>query len=455
MSYKLIECQFYFTHCHVISKNLDGPALKPTEHPNVEALRQFSVDGRRQLIQAERHARPPLPALAPAIVQHLVFHNDLEGLVDERRACLNICTALGLIPKGELNDQIQAMSDNLSLKWERHTEYSSYTLIGQNVGDAKSFTLWTEQDIGWKHVPGHLLVSLFIGVESEENPIWSDSAHFRFEEMPPLCSSKVMSGTTVIESDMRIGPQGQTRFLVRTQNEEPTRIGRLLQRLIEIESYGALSLLAWKDAKDIGPVLGEAESRLGDITRRLTAIGDEADEAILSDLTELSAFHEASTARTHFRLNASLAYHEIVVRRLSELREERISESQRLANFIQRRLNPAARTYKAILVRQEETAERINRAAQLLRGRIEVAIGKQNQQLLKSMNERAEAQYKLQRTVEGLSVVAITYYALGILTYLAAAIAGQFEWLSVKETVGFSVPFVLLTVWLGIQRLRK
>ena len=420
-----------------------------------DRLTQFNIDGRRDLIQAERHARPPLPASAPAIAQHLVFQNDLIGLADERRACLNICSELGLVPNGELNDQIRASREGLSLKWERHTEYSSYTLVDEGMADAANFDLWTDRNLPWEDVPGRLLVSLVIGVEAANAPIWSSTDEFNWDSTPPLCSSLVMGGTTVIESDLQISASGHTRFLVKTSSTEPSRIGRLLQRLIEVESYGALSLYAWKDAKEIGPVLGEAESRLGKIVQRLTAIGEETDESILADLTELSAFHEATTARTHFRLNASLAYHDIVVRRLTELREERIPGSQRLANFILRRLNPAASTYRAILVRQEETAERINRAAQLLRGRIEVAIGQQNQQLLKSMDERAEAQYKLQRTVEGLSVVAITYYALGILAYIAAVIAGQVDTFGVKEIVGFSVPFVLFAVWFSVNRLRK
>jgi len=297
-------------------------------------------------------------------------------------------------------------------------------------------------------------VSLLIGVESQTDPVWSRSGFFQWENELPLCASEVMSGTTILESDMQIGPSGNTRFLVKTSSTEPARLGRLVQRLIEIESYGVLCLYAWKDAKEIGPLLAEAEEKLGDLTYRLTQNDGEPDEAMLADLTALSASHEATTTRTHFRLNASLAYHEIVVRRLQELREERIEGRQRLANFVQRRMNPAARTYRAILKRQEETAERINRATQLLRGRIDVAIGKQNQQLLKSMNERAEAQYKLQRTVEGLSIVAITYYALGILAYMAAAVAGYVDGLGVKEILGISVPIVMLIVWLGIRKVR-
>lgn len=416
-------------------------------------------DTRRDLVQAERHARPPVATPAPAICQHIVFHGTQDDLAYERRACLNICEQLGLMPSSELNDQIKAENEGLTLKWERHTEFSSYTFIEHNVADRAAFVPWSRRDLGWEGVPGKVLVELLIGLENKDDPVWSSKPRFQWGSERPLCASLVMSETTEVESDLLTDADGMTRYLVKTGSHEPSRLGRLLQRLIEIETYGALCLYAWKDVKEIGPAMGEAEGKLTEIIARLARKSGEPDEVILNDLTELSSFHEATSARSHFRLNASLAYHDIVARRLSELREERIEGCQRLANFIQRRMNPAARTYRAILTRQEETAQRISRATQLLRGRIEVAIGKQNQALLESMNVRAEAQFKLQKTVEGLSVVAISYYALGILAYLAAAIVGYtsgiLPFVGVKEIVGLAVPLVLFGVWFSVRKLRN
>ncbi|MEL6966171.1 MAG: DUF3422 domain-containing protein [Pseudomonadota bacterium] len=422
------------------------------------ARARFNYDPRRDLVQAERHARPPLATPAPALCQHIVFHGAQSDLAYERRACLNICEQLELLPSSELNDQIKAEGAGLTLKWERHTEFSSYTFIAHGIEDRETFVPWGHRDLGWEGVPGKVLVELLIGLETYTDPVWSSLERFSWSGERPLCASLVMSGTTEVESDLLTNDEGITRYLVKTSSTEPSRLGRLVQRLLEIETYGALCLYAWKDVKEIGPLMGEAEGKLSDIIARLARKSGEPDEMILNDLTELSSFHEATTARSHFRLNASLAYHEIVVRRLSELREERVEGCQRLANFIQRRMNPAARTYRAILTRQEETALRISRATQLLRGRIEVAIGKQNQALLASMNERAEAQYKLQKTVEGLSVVAISYYALGIIAYLAAAFVAQLSGVApgigVKEIVGFAVPLVLIAVWVSVRKLR-
>ena len=415
---------------------------------------KLTIDPRRDIVQAERHARPPVPTHAPAICQHIVFHNPKMDMAHERRSCLNICEQLGLVPYGELTDQIRAEEGGLSLKWERHTEFSSYTLIQTDVKNRNNFVPWTDRDLNWESVPGKVLVSLLVGMETRKNPSWSKLDRFQWQNGKPLCSSLVLGDTTILESDLDTDNLGYTRYLIKTSATEPSRLGRLLQRVIEIETYGTLCLYAWKDVKEIGPLLADTELKLGGLTSRL-ARKHEADDVILGELAELSASHEEVTSRSHFRLNASLAYHDIADRRLNELREVRITGYQRFSSFIPRRMNPAARTYRSILKRQAETAERINRATQLLRGRIEVAIGKQNQELLKSMNVRAEAQYKLQKTVEGLSVVAISYYALGIIAYLAALVAGKYVDLSVKEMVGVAVPVVLILVWLSVRKIRS
>jgi len=114
------------------------------------SIDRFDVDPRRSLIQAERHARPPLPAGAPAICQHLVFETNLQSVADERRACLDICKALDLVPSSELGDQIKAEGENLTLKWERHTEFSSYTFLADGISETADFEPWMERDLGGK-----------------------------------------------------------------------------------------------------------------------------------------------------------------------------------------------------------------------------------------------------------------------------------------------------------------
>jgi len=196
----------------------------------------------------------------------------------------------------------------------------------------------------------------------------------------------------------------------------------------------------------------KADIELKSIVEAISDADAMSDRAILSKLAQLTVTHEANIADSSFRLNASLAYNDIVKARLSELNEIRIDGNQRFSNFIGRRGDPAARTYAHILKRQDRTSQRLSRANQLLRSRIDVELASQNQLQHTSMNNRAEAQSRFQKTVEGLSVIAISYYMLGILSYLASSLDQHFFPWSLKDSIGYLSPVVPLIVWFTLVR---
>src|SRR3546814_8262212 len=86
-----------------------------------------------------------------------------------------------------------------------------------------------------------------------------------------------------------------------------------------------------------------------------------------------------------------------------------------------RRLAPAMRTCESAAGRLETLASRVGRASNLLRTRVDIELEAQNRDVLMSMNRRARLQLRLQETVEGLSVVAISYYVVGLVGYAAKA----------------------------------
>ena len=107
------------------------------------------------------------------------------------------------------------------------------------------------------------------------------------------------------------------------------------------------------------------------------------------------------------------------------MREERFEGRQSFGEFMMRRFDPAMRTVKSAERRLQAMAERAIRAGNLLRTRVDVERSAQNQDLLASMDRRADAQLRLQRTVEGLSVVAISYYAVNLVRYMAYPFAPE------------------------------
>ena len=114
--------------------------------------------------------------------------------------------------------------------------------------------------------------------------------------------------------------------------------------------------------------------------------------------------------RTAYRFGAAAAYYRLVQQRVEDLREQRLAGFPPIREFMERRLAPAMATCQSVAARQTDLSTRIARRSALLRTRVDIELERQNQELLVQMNRRAKLQLRLQETVEGLSVVAITYY---------------------------------------------
>jgi uncharacterized membrane-anchored protein len=269
-----------------------------------------------------------------------------------------------------------------------------------------------------------------------------------------LAASSVLDGAAVIAGDFRIDPAGHMRFAVFVRPDTgPRRIGRIVQRLCEIETYKTMSMLGLARAREMSPRMGALDVELAGVVSGMC--GDLArPEETLGQLLRISAEIEDVLARSHFRFGATGAYEALVNQRVAVLREERFDGRQTFAEFMARRFDPAMRTVKSVERRLENMARAAQRAGELLRTRVDVERSAQNQRLLESMDRRADLQLRLQKTVEGFSVVAISYYAMNLLAYLVYPLA---------EPAGVSrgivsaalTPLVVLVVWLVIRRIRR
>lgn len=424
----------------------------PTGTPVPEG---FVIDRRWQAVADETLRRPPVPMAAPGRCVQLGFMTSVDEADRQRQHVLALLAGWDAAIELERSDQIVATTSQMTVKWERHTEFCSLALFASGEpGDE----IWPPLDADWaSNCPGQLLVALKIGVSIQGA---ANGEEVRVIEESPFtvrARSLVNDGSAEVALTYLRRDDGYMHVAVTTSETLEDRIGRLVQRLIEIETYRELALCAWPDVQALGPRLNQIDAGLTALTEELGQTeqeGGETDRTLLSRLTDLARELEKATAQTHFRLNASLAYSDLSQRRLEELREERVEGSQRISSLINRRLSPAARTYRSILIRQAEMSERISRTSDLLRSRIDVELAHQNQQLLASMNARSDQSLRLQQTVEGLSVVAISYYAIAILGYLLAPLTHYWEGMDTKLLTGLAAPVVVLLVYLAIRRIR-
>ena len=342
------------------------------------------------------------------------------------------------------------------LKWESHTEFVTYSAFtpGLSARPFDPFDAEVFPEDWLLAAPGKRVASVLVRVE--EMPHDEAALLAKLEDWfvaESLAVARVVEGAAVVASDFRIDPAGHMRFAVFVRPDtEPRRVGRIVQRLCEIETYRAMSMLGLIRARELGAELNRLDPRLSALMSALNA-EERRPEAALHELLTIAAELERLAVGVSFRFGATLAYEAIVTQRVTSLREERVDGRQIFGEFMMRRYDPAMRTVKSTDTRLKSMADRAQRAAELLRTRVDVERSGQNQALLASMDRRADLALRLQHTVEGLSVVAISYYAVSLAGYVAGPLLE--DWGVEKPWVLAGLtPLVIAAVWIMVRRIR-
>jgi len=340
--------------------------------------------------------------------------------------------------------------------WERHTEFSSYAFFRPGGGDqpfADPAVRAVPAD--WlAAIPGRTVVAANAEILDRAHPGLDASEIAARFEGNYVVGAAVGGGAGDVFTDFRVHADGFGRFLVIDRELSRRQLGRTLQRLFEIETYRMMALLALPIARGLAPRVRAMETELAALTGTL-ASGARTDEALLEELTRLAAEVESAIAESRFRFGATAAYYELVGNRIAELRELRLPGTQTIDEFMARRLGPAMATCRSVAQRLVEVSEGVARANDLLATRVGIVRERQNQELLASMDRRARLQLRLQETVEGLSVAAITYYVVGLVGYGAKALKTAGAPIDADLAVGLSIPVVALLVALGVRYVRR
>lgn len=407
-------------------------------------------------LNEELHARPSESLRAPVRISYLALASPSEARDAEWRHVLALAKACGgQLPNRPANHYSANLGD-FSLRWERHAEFTRYTFSAPSGDDLFSSPALDLVPARWvDEIPGSVLVATHGGIVSELDPTAKvDAASARWFDGNVLVGSSVGDGAAVALTDFKVLADGFSRFVIFDRCLTPRQTGRTVQRLLEIDTYRMMALLTLPIARELSPIIHSAETELSACMTRLEQAGQSDEAALLDSLTQLGARIERWDAQHSYRFSASTAYYELVQRRIAELREVRIPGLQTFGEFTERRLAPAMNTCLTIARRQESLAQRVARANQLLTTRVDISVERQNQALLESMNRRAKAQFKLQQTVEGLSVAAITYYVVGLIGYAAKALHARGYGVDFELVEGLSIPIVLLLIGAGTYFLK-
>ncbi|WP_341645700.1 DUF3422 family protein [Thauera sp. SDU_THAU2] len=412
----------------------------------------------RRILSDEIHARPPVALDTPACVTYLAFTHH-EGSAEREAIHLQaLATQLGLPVPTTGSGYLLLDAGGFQLKWERHNEFSSYCFFSRGSADdtdSKDHALRHVPQAWREAIPGLLIAATHIEVRSTAELPPQSVLHQQSPGGQALIASKVAGGAGWVLTDFHLH-DGFSHFLVLDEHFTPRQAGRIAQRLVEIETYRVMALLAFPVAKQVGRLVSRAEDELADLMDGMDqARSAEDDRALLARLSRLAAEVERSVALTTFRFGAAAAYYRLVRQRIEDLREERLPGFSPISEFMDRRLVPAIDTCSSIARRQDDLSARIARNSQLLRTRVDIELERQNQELLAQMNRRAKIQLHLQETVEGLSVVAITYYASQLVNYVAKGAKDLIAPLTPEIITALSIPVIASFVFMGLRRMRK
>jgi uncharacterized membrane-anchored protein len=352
-----------------------------------------------------------------------------------------------------------------TVKWERHTEFTRYSIVqhlpehaylGACRPDLMSDLAVSREWLAG--IPGRTIAAISMAMVHGNLSTGEETmglARHWFGDSAVVASMMGNNGHSWAVSDFIMEPGGFERILVvAPPSTPPARAGRISQRLLELETYRIMALRGLPVAKDLGPVLGQAETDLLEITASLDN-KDASDQALLDRLVALATRVERATAEHAYRFSATRAYEALVENRIHELREQPISGTQTIGEFMQRRLSPAIATVGATAQRMASLAERVSRTSALLRTRVDIATEEQNRQLLEKLTRGQELQLRLQITVEGLSIAAISYYVISLLMYVSKGLVGAGVPIDPELAVALMVPVVLWIVWSTTRRIHR
>lgn len=418
----------------------------PSQHPHRVALHN------------EIHARPPEAMAVPLAISHVVMLCDAAQREASRAHVADLLRNhhLGLPDAATIHLRVDLGA--FRLRWELHTEFVTWTFMrassleGPQERELESAMMGVPQ--AWfAGLPGQCLTSLHLwalpAVEVSGSNPWVKNMLLE----DTLIASCAAGGVAEVYTDFAIHADGFSRMLLFVGDMTPRRLGRLVQRLLEIETYRMAALLGLPLARGASAVLATAERELAELAEAIRSANRNEEPQLLDRLTRLAGQVESQHAATHSRFSASMAYFELVDRRIGEIAETRLPGMQTIQEFMDRRLSPARSTCEWATRRQDALSQRVSRISNLLRTRVEIVQEQSSQALLATMNQRQDMQLKLQSTVEGLSVAAITYYVVGLIAYLAKG-AHSLGWpWSAESTAAWAVPLVALSVWWSLRQL--
>lgn len=353
--------------------------------------------------------------------------------------------------------------DGYAMRVERHTEFLTISMVEKGLPKKAGLAPGAFDPSALPYLPFDWIsqmpcdvfhaIWLEVGGKPEFKLTQHDATNILASRAAP--GNLISHGAGQLHLSFDRDENGFTRAVLFNNKIVAARMGRLLQRVMELETYRMLAMMGLATTKSYGAVLNKMDNALNALTQDISATieSPNADmRGLLSKLSVISATLEKTSAETGFRMSATKAYRDLFMARLHGLQLSYLEGHQGLVGFTDRRMMPAMQTCEAFSKRLERTTARASRAGQLIQTETESKIQEQNRDLLMSMDRRASTQIKLQQAVEGFSIAALTYYGVGLVGHLVAGLPLAELGLDATIVKALAVPIIGITVWTLVRR---
>lgn len=423
-----------------------------TSIPVVTALSNMTIHPLREKLYNELHNRPFRSISNPAQITHIAIQHEGKLKQKEHDFISLLCNRFQVSLPAKTMPCFYQNFGLFSLRWERHMEYSTYTIIHEapltNLPFVKNAIDYVPSD--WlDHMPGNVIAALHLVIEPKN--MTSETTIDQYFDNMRLTASAPYNGLAKVWTSYKLHDDGFGRFLVFEQALSPEQLGRLVQQLLQLDTYRLMATLGLPLAQAINTELNQLDLQLQQVTTCIALGKDSDDRELLTQVSEIAAKIEDYRSQSNYRFSATNAYYDVVLQRMEELKEDEINGHMTLQEFLMRRITPAVKTCQTAANHLEDISRRVNRASDLLRTRVEMLLQEQNQKLLKSMNRRAFIQMRLQQTVEGLSVAAISYYGMQLFETMLSSLPSLGIEYNHELVSGFAVPVVIGLVFVSTR----
>lgn len=404
----------------------------------------------RSAALAELHARPAPEISIPSRIVRIILQPSPGSTQSSHDLVKQICIDNNA-PQPLPSDRYHSVAlEGIALRWEQHTEFATFTVIENNPSASDSRALLHAKAVLDLASGQQLLIAgISLNVRAQQTTPQETSATH--------CVSRIAGGRAILETDFQANSDGLVEFELSQTDLLPAECGVFAQRILELETYRMLALMALPLARSVGMQVQTLEGELKFLIGQIQAQDREiSPDALFAGLSQLAARIEAQIAATTYRFAAAGAYGAIVQDRLQSLHELPAGNNPQAGRFLMTRLTPALRTCTSMQAALADLALRCARASDLMRTRIDLQLAKQNNQLLTALNERTRLQMRLQQTVEGLSIAAISYYLAGLLLYVVkGAKSAKVLTMAPEIIVAFALPFIVAVVGWIVFRIRN